>query len=193
MANTNTPFGFRQWSGTGSAPTYEQVVARVVYNASAIYYGDPVIVDANGYVVVGAPGTTQLGGIFQGCKYLSVAQKRVVWSNFWPGSDVASTQTVEAYIVNDPNAKWIVQTDATGAATTDIYANVNFAIGTPNAASGLSGAYLNMSTTGVTATLPFRIESLVTQPPGAPGTEAGAYNLVIVSFNYVMTRTTTGI
>ena len=25
MANTNAPFGFRQYSGNGSAPTYEQV------------------------------------------------------------------------------------------------------------------------------------------------------------------------
>lgn len=193
MANSNTPFGFQQWSGTGSAPTYEQVTATVVYNAAAIYNGDPVIVTASGTVVVGAPGTTQLGGIFIGCKYLSVSMKRVVWNNYWPGSDVASTQSVEAYIINDPNAKFIVQTDATGATQADVYANVNFAIGTGNAANGLSGAYLNMSTTGVTATLPFRIEQLVTQPPGAPGTEAGAYNKVIVSFNNVMTRTTTGI
>ena len=193
MANSNTPFGFQQWSGTGSAPTYEQVTAIIPYNGSAIYNGDPVIVTANGTIAVGAPGTTQLAGIFIGCKYLSVSQRRVIWNNFWPGSDVASSQTVEAYIVNDPNAKFICQTDSTGAAQTDVYANVNFAIGSPNTTSGVSGAYLNMSTTGVTATLPFRIEQLVTQPPGAPGTESGAYNRVIVSFNYVMTRTTTGI
>ena len=36
MANTNTPFGFRQYSGTGSAPTYEEVAVPIVYNASAI-------------------------------------------------------------------------------------------------------------------------------------------------------------
>ena len=58
MANTAAPFGFRQYSGTGSAPTYEQVAVRVAYNASAIYYGDPDLPDANGFVVVGAPGTT---------------------------------------------------------------------------------------------------------------------------------------
>jgi len=193
MANTNAPFGFRQYSGTGSAPTYEQVAVRVAYNASAIYYGDPVLPDANGFVVVGAPGTTQIAGIFQGCKYLSVSQKRTVWSNYWPGSDVASNQVVEGYIVNDPNAKFIVQTGATGATNADINANVNFVIGTGNAATGISGASVDVTTAGVTATLPFRILSLDIDPPGTPGTDAGAYNYVIVSFNNVSTKQLTGI
>ena len=193
MANTNAPFGFRQYSGTGSAPTYEQVPVRIAYNASAIYYGDPVHPDSNGYVVVGSPGTTQIAGIFQGCKYLSVAQKRTVWSNYWPGSDVASSNIVEGYIINDPNAKWVAQTGATGATAADINANVNFAIGTGNAASGISGAYVDMSTVNTTNTLPFRIVGLDVDPPGAPGTEAGAYNLVIVAFNNVSTKQLTGI
>jgi len=194
MANTAAPFGFRQYSGTGSAPTYEQVAVRIVYNASAIYFGDPVIPDANGYVVKGvAAGSTQLAGIFVGCKYLSVAQKRTVWSNFWPGSDVASGQTVEGYVLNDPNAKFVAQTGATGVTTADINANVNFVMGTGNAATGISGASVDMSTVGTTNTLPFRIVDLVTSPPGAPGTEAGAYNLVIVAFNNVSTKQLTGI
>ena len=57
MANTSAPFGFRQISGTGSAPTYEQVVVRIAYNAAAIFFGDPVLPDSGGFVVVGAPGT----------------------------------------------------------------------------------------------------------------------------------------
>ena len=193
MANTAAPFGFRQYSGTGSAPTYEQVPVRIAYNASAIYYGDPVQPDANGYVVVGSPGTTQIAGIFVGCKYLSVSQKRTIWSNYWPGSDVASGNTVEGYIVNDPNAKFVAQTGATGATAADINANVNFAIGTGNSASGLSGASVVMSTVNTTNTLPFRIVGLDIDPPGAPGTESGAYNLVIVAFNNVSTKQLTGI
>jgi hypothetical protein len=193
MPNSNAPFGFRQYSGTGSAPTYEQVPVRIAYNASAIYYGDPVQPDANGYVVVGSPGTTQIAGIFQGCKYLSVSQKRTVWSNYWPGSDVASTNIVEGYIINDPNAKFVAQTGATGATAADINANVNFAIGTGNAASGISGASVDMSTVNTTNTLPFRIVGLDVDPPGTNGTDAGAYNLVIVAFNNVSTKQLTGI
>ena len=195
MANTNAPFGFRQYSGNGSAPTYEQVAVTIVYNASPIYYGDPVKPDANGYIVRGtssaADTNAQIAGVFVGCKYLSVSQKRTTWSNYWPGSDVASTQSVEGYIVNDPNARFVAQTDGTGFTQTQINSNVGFDIGTGNANNGLSGAFLN--TIGTDATMPFRCVGLVTQPPGSAGTEAGAYNWAIVAFNNVSTKTLTGV
>lgn len=199
MANTNAPFGFRQYSGNGSAPTYEQVTARIVYNASAIYYGDPVLPDSSGYIVVGAPGTTQIAGVFVGCKYLSTSQKRTVWSNYWPGSDVASNQTVEGYIINDPNAVFLAQvagSSSTGAATTDINANVQFAIGTPNSSTGISGAYVDINTApAVTATFPFRLLKIGSQflPPGSNGSEDGAYNYVLVAFNNVSTKQLTSV
>lgn len=195
MANTNAPFGFSQYSGTGSAPTYEQVAVQIAYNASAIYYGDPVEPDANGQVVQsdGTVAAAGIAGVFVGCKYLSVAQKRTVWSNYWPGSDVASSQTVEGYIINDPNAKFVVQTGSTGATQSTVNLNVGFAIGTGNAANGLSGAYVDVTTAAATATLPFRVVGLVTEPPGSAGTEAGAYNRVIVAFNNVTTKNQTGI
>jgi hypothetical protein len=196
MANSNTPFGFRQYSGTGSAPTYEQVAVSIVHNASPIYYGDPVINDANGYVTVGAAASTEVtgtvAGIFQGCKYLSVAQKRTVWSNYWPGSDVANGNLVEGYIINDPNAKFVVQSDATGLTQAAVNANISYNTGVGNASTGISGSFLG-ATIATTATLPFRVISLLTTPPGSPGTEAGAYNRVIVAFNSVATKQLTGV
>jgi hypothetical protein len=203
MANQNAPFGFRQWSGLGSAPTYEQAVAVVNYNASAIYFGDPVTAQADGSVAQSAstgatPGALGIAGIFAGCKYLSVAQKRTVWSNYWPGSDVASTQSVEAYIINDPNARFIAQSDSTGLALADVNANVGFAIGTGNAASGISGAYLD-STTLNTATYnvnsPFKVVGIYQSPPGAPGTLGNGqpYDYAIVAFNDVATRNLLGV
>jgi len=193
MANTNAPYGFRQYSGNGSAPTYEQVPVQIAYNATNIFFGDPVEPDANGQVVQG-DGTTPtagIAGIFVGCQYLSVAQKRTVWSNYWPGSDVASSNTVTGYIVNDPNAKFVVQSDATGIVQGDVNLNVGYAIGTGNTANGISGAYITGAAT--TNTLPFRIVGLVSAPPGSAGTESGAYNWVIVAFNNVATKSLTGI
>lgn len=197
MANTSAPFGFRQTSGTGSAPTYEQVVGFAQYNAGAMYFGDPVFQNADGSIYATTPGTGILAGVFVGCKYLSVSMKRTVWSNYWGAADVASTNTVEVYLINDPNAKFVAQvggSTTTGLAVTDIGANVQFAYGTGNTANGISGAYIDISVTpATTATLPFKVVSLVTDPPGAPGTQAGAYNLAIVSINNVSTKTLTGV
>ena len=195
MANTAAYNGFQQYSGTGSAPTYEQVAVQIAYNASAIYYGDPVNPDANGYVVVGvttaSSGNTQIAGIFVGCQYLSVSQKRTVWSNYWPGSDVASTNVVTGYIINDPNAKFIAQFGNVSVDQGYVNAVVGFNIGSPNTSNGISGAYL--ATLGTTdTTFPFRVISLVTQPPGVNGTEAGAYQKAIVAFNFVSTKALPG-
>ena len=195
MANTNAPFGFRQYSGTGSAPTYEQVPVTIAYNATNIFFGDPVEPDANGYVIQGDGTTAAAGiaGIFVGCQYLSVSQKRTVWSNYWPGSDVASTQTVTGYIVNDPNAKFLVQTGSTAATQSTVNLNIGYVTGSGNTATGISAAYVDVTTADTTATLPFRVVGLVTQPPGSAGTEAGAYNYVVVAFNNVTTKNQTGI
>ena len=189
--------GFQQYRGLASAPTYEQVVGTTAYNASAIYYGDPVVLNGStGYVQVatttaGTTGIAPLFGVFVGCKYLSVSQKRTVWSNYWPGSDVASTQTVEVYVVNDPNARFAVWSDATGIAQADVGATCGFNIGSGNAASGISGAYLNYGTSGpnTDSTGPFRIVGLVGDPPGTNGTEFGAYAHVVVAFNNIAGRT----
>jgi hypothetical protein len=195
MANTNAPFGFSQYSGTGSAPTYEQVPVVIAYNASAIFFGDPVEPDGTGTVVRGdgTTGAAGIAGIFVGCQYLSVSQKRTVWSNYWPGSDVASNQTVIGYIINDPNAKFLVQVGTTGLTQAEVNSNIGYDIGTGNTANGLSGAFVTEASLNTTSTLPFRVIGLVTQPPGSAGTEAGAYNRVIVAFNNVSTKSLTAV
>lgn len=197
MANTNAPFGFRQYLGTGSPPTYEQVAfsnGGINYNGAAIYYGDPVqrAGAGDGSLI---PSTTATAiafvGIFQGCKYLSTAQKRTVWSNYWPGSDVVvgNQSTIEAYVITDEAAQYLVQSDATGATQLQMGSNVNHNVSGGNAANGLSGAFITPGTTAaVTATLPWRMVRLILDPPGVNGTQSGAYNYVQVTPNNIETR-----
>ena len=194
MANTNAPFGFRQYSGTGSAPTYEQVAVAIGYNTTNIFFGDPVEPVNDGTVAQGDGTTAAAGiaGIFVGCQYLSVSQKRTVWSNYYPGGTDPATGTITGYIINDPNAKFVVQSDGTGVASTDINATVGYAIGSGNTANGISGAYLS-GLGPTTSTLPFRVVGLVTDPPGSAGTASGGYNWAIVAFNNVTTKNQTGI
>lgn len=188
MANTNAPFGFRQYRGLGSAPTYEQSVRLIKSdNTTAIYFGDPVSNLNTGYITraTASPGTAQISGIFVGCKYLSTSQKRTVWSNYWPGADASAD--VEAYVVDDPNAQFVVQAGGTAIGLADMGLNIQFNLGTGNANTGISGAYVESP--AVTATLPFRIIGFIESPPGANGTDiASAYNQIIVAFNNVTSR-----
>lgn len=186
MANTNAPFGFRQYRGTGSAPTYEQTVRKIASNNStAIFFGDAVIPLNTGYIAQATAGTAGLAGVFVGCKYLSTSQKRPVWSNYWPGSD--ATGDVEAYVVTDPNAQFLAQAGGTAIGFADLGLNIQLNVGTGNTSTGISGMYVESP--AVTATLPFRIVGFVEAPPGANGTDiASAYNQVIVAFNNMITR-----
>lgn len=198
MANTapGSYNGFQQYRGLGSAPTYEQVAGTAAYNAT-IYYGDPVVLNgstgniAQATTTSGTTSVTPIAGVFVGCKYTSVSQKRTVWSNYAPGTDVASNDTVEVYYINDPNARFAVWSDATGIAQADIGSTGGFNIGSGNTANGISGAYLNWGTSGGNSdgTGPFRIIGLVGNPPGVNGTEWGAYARVVVAFNDVITKT----
>lgn len=190
MANTFTPFGFSQFRGTGSSPTYEQVTMLIsAANATPIYAGDavvPVVGSTTGYIAQATAGTTPLAGIFVGCKYTSISQKKTVWSNYWPGSD--ANGDVEAYVVNDPNAQFLVATN-TGAAVAlaSTGKNVQLAAGTGNTATGISGMYIG--SVGTTATFPFRIVSLYTSPVAPNGADSTTqYNWVIVAFNNALTR-----
>lgn len=189
MTNTSAPFGFSQYKGTGSAPTYEQVEMLIASNnATPIYFGDavvPVTGSATGYIKQATASTVALAGIFVGCKYLSTSQKRTVWSNYWPGSD--ANGDVKAYVINDPNAQFLCQAGGTNVGASKIGQNIQLNVGTGNATNGISGMYVESPAT--TATLPFRVVGVVADPPGANGTDTtSGYNLVVVQFNNTLSR-----
>lgn len=200
MANTFAPFGFSQYRGTGATPTYEQVPASIAAATANIFQGDPVFRlstgDIAGVTTGPGPGTGILAGVFVGCDWLSVAQKRRVWSNYWPSADIASATFANAKLVNDPAAQFLCQVGGSttiGFVLADLGQNFQFAYGTGSTASGLSGAYADETVArAATTTLPFRVVQLVTDPPGANGTATGAYTTIVAAFNNVETKTLAG-
>ena len=203
MSNTFAPFGYSQVGGNaGAAPNFEQAAYPILYSdTDKIYTGDPVKIGSNGYIAAWTAGTgvSQLFGIFAGCQYLSTSQSRVVFSPYWPGSDVASgaQSSLVGYVVPvSPGSapRFLVQTgnsSTTAVAVTQAYVgqNSDVAMGTGNTLNGRSGAYLDINTFGATATLPFRIIGLY-QGVGNGSDATTANNWVIVSAN---TLQTTGI
>lgn len=196
MPNNQAPFGFAHIGYLeGASPSQGNARRKIASgNATPIYFGDPVVSLSTGYIARATAGTTQIAGIFLGCKYLSTSQQRTVWSRYWPGSDAASD--AEAYIQNAPGSLFLVQAggSATAIGFADINANANFGLGTGSAATGNSGAFLDQTTLGATTTLPFRIVDNVIDPPGMNGTDiTSGYNLVTVTFNWQDYKSTTGI
>lgn len=203
MSNTFAPFGFSPSSTSNGPMNFRLSTRRIASTAAAIYHGDAVVPvtspGTNGYIKQATASTVPLAGIFWGCKYLSTSQKRTVWSNYWPGSD--ATGDVTAYVIDDPNTRFVVQTSGssfqiTGTPTTFTsspvgqYAQLN--VGSGSTSTGISGMYLDSINT--TATFPFIIVDLVLDPPGANGTDATSnYNYVVVGFNNEWLRTNSAV
>lgn len=198
MANTFAPFGFHPVNTSNGPINWRISTRRIIStNATPIYKGDAVVPDTGpvtGYIERATASTVPLAGIFWGCQYLSTSQKRTVWSQYWPGSD--ATGDVIAYVIDDPNARFVVQTSGssfqiTGTVSTFTSSPVGklaqLNVGTGSALTQQSGMYLD--TVGTTATFPFQIVDMVIDPPGSNGADPTSnYNYVIVGFNNEMLR-----
>lgn len=194
MSNTQGPWGFAQ-VGTASGPPNFALNGNTPYRisssyATALFFGDAVRMNVSGptgYIEQWANGdggtaTKILVGIFLGCKYYSTSQKKIIWNNYWPGSD--ATGDVEAFVCDDPNSQWKVQAGIGSAITQASIGQTADIVSTPvgSTTTGISG--MSLSTPTTTVTLPFKVVNIVTTPPGAPNTDVtAAYNTVIVAFN----------
>lgn len=148
MANVLAPNGFLQFQGgAGAAPSFAQSRRLIApTNVNPIFTGDPVTPVAGtglatGYINLVANGTQPIAGIFMGCKYFSTSQKRTVWNAYWPGSD--ATGDVEAYVIDDPASRFIVQSSGAGFPVTGTVATQT---------SGVQGQYATFAFSAVGAT-----------------------------------------
>lgn len=173
----------------GSSATFELREFKIASGDSTkCFTGDPVKYLTTGYVSQWSNGTavSQLGGIFVGCEYFSIALGRRIRNNYWPGSDASGD--VSCKIIPIQGAlpmEFEVQCDSTGAAFSDLYGNVDVTLGTGNTTTGQSAAFVALSV-ATTTTLPFRILNLKGtggQGNVGPGTQSGAYNIAIVTAN----------
>lgn len=201
MVNTLAPFGFADSHRLGAAPNY-QTSRRWISpsNVTPIYKGDPVVMLSTGYITQATPSATQIAGIFNGCEYMSISRRLISPFPWWSGTgDAISGIGVQAQLIDDPLTVFRVQ--ANGQVTQAMLgSNAPFVLGTGNQASGMSGAQLDVVNAsgqglpGTSATMPFRIVDLITDPPGANGTDiTNPYNWCYVTFNNQDFKSLTGI
>ena len=197
MTNTQVQFGFREYATIdGINPTYGNAIKKIAAgNAVPIFKNDPVTQLSTGYIAQSVAGTTQIEGIFIGCKYLSASQGRTVYNSYWPGTDAIGD--VEAYVINNPFQKFVVASIGGPLVFANVGNNVNFSLAVPGVtATGISGAVIDFATVAVTATLPFRIFGLYSDvaAPGENGSDnTTTFNWAIVGFNNQTFKSNTGI
>ena len=126
MANIDASFGFRQVGGLGSRPTSEGTSQYKISNGQtgAIYAGDVVAMgavgsdQAGGAIAAGYVGSSETDtarnvGVFNGCLYQDPTTNKPTFQNYWPGDVSVTTGDIDAFVYDNPDDLFEVQTTGT--------------------------------------------------------------------------------
>jgi len=165
----SNPYGFRpvnRIDGLPYAGAFRQLPIASNYN-TAIYYGDPVAIVAGGTIAKSSTSgsaitSAVIAGVFVGCQYVN-AQGQTVQAQYYPGTTVTNAV---AYFVDDPMAAYKVAVGyANGVVTTvqqnAVGTNMSYYAGTGSTITGDAGAWVTAASGANTATLPWRVISVV--------------------------------
>lgn len=195
MTDTAAPFGLRpvaslaQGYNTQGFSTFDILDGYT----TGIFFGDVVKLATTG-VIQKDTGTTTLTpqGIFVGCRYKDPTLGYILDAQYWPASTTTGETGVlnpVGKVVNDPNAVFAIQADAT-VAKTALGANAAVVQGAGNTQFGISRVSLSASSINTTDTLPLRIVGLYDIPGNAWG---DSYPILLCKFNNHQLTTLTGI
>lgn len=199
MGSVNAPFGLRVTGrlDAGSLEVFRQYPIASGYAAN-IAAGDIVMLTDNGTSTTitkqTATGDTSADiamlGVFVGCSYTDPSTNQLTFSNMWPTSTVASDAL--AFVVDDPQALYVVMADEAITNTLDIYGkNAAIVQGSVSTTFKASRVALDASTIGTDANLPLRIIDYV---GGPRGDEVGTtYPLLVVKLNYTQLTAAVGV
>jgi hypothetical protein len=199
MGSVNAPFGLRVTGrlDAGSLEVFRQYPIASGYAAN-IAAGDVVQLTDNGTSTTitkqTATGDTSTDiamlGVFVGCSYTDPSTNQLTFSNMWPTGTVTSDAL--AFVVDDPQALYVVMADEAITNTLDIYGkNAAIVQGAVNTTFKASRVALDASTIGTDANLPLRIIDYV---GGPRGNEVGtSYPLLVVKLNYTQLTAAIGV
>lgn len=190
MSTTATPYGLKPVNRVDGLPysgAFRQIKIASGY-ASNIYNGSIVSIVAAGTIeMVTTVGSTAgdvfpVGtvGVFVGCQYTDPNLGYLVQKQFWPTGVVASDAV--AFVVDDPNALFMIQCAGSLAQTTlgsNAVLNAVQSTTTGSTLSGNSNTALS-ATTNTTNTFGFRIVDFVASTTSKVG---DAFTDVLVKFN----------
>ncbi|NND23615.1 MAG: hypothetical protein HKN86_02875 [Acidimicrobiia bacterium] len=191
MANVSEKFGlrpYRKLDGTPLVGAQNRYTIASNYG-TAIYQGDLVQPVTGGNIEVHAANTSEaVVGVFNGCFYTDPTTQKPTYSNYYPGSIVASDIT--AFVVDDPDAVFLVDADATFARA-DLFQNYSVTNTTGVTQTGISKAQLDVSVSGTATT--FAIQAIdISQDPDNSDTGSANAN-ILVRINNHFYRSGTGI
>jgi hypothetical protein len=191
MANQVEKFGlrpYRKLDGTPLVGAQNRYTVASGY-ATAIFQGD-LVIPVTGGNIERYPGNTSTAvvGVFNGCFYTDPTTQKPTFKNYYPGGVAASDIT--AFVVDDPDAVFLVDADATFARA-DLFQNYSLTAVSGNTKTGNSLQQLDVSVSGTDTT--FVVQAIdICQDPDNSST-SGANANILVRINNHFFRSGTGI
>ena len=189
MSNQVEKFGlrpYRKLDGTPLVGAQNRYTIASNY-ATAIYQGDMVEPLASGNIQKhGANTSDAVVGVFNGCFYTDPTTQKPTYSNFYPGSIVASDIT--AFIVDDPDAVFLMDADA-AFTRADLFKNYSVTNTTGVTQTGISKAQLDVSVSGTAATFVVQAIDISQDPENSDTASANANILVRINNHFYRSGT----
>ena len=191
MSNQVEKFGlrpYRKLDGTPLVGAQNRYTIASSY-ATAIFQGD-LVIPVTGGNIERYPGNTSTAvvGVFNGVFYTDPTTQKPTFKNYYPGCVAASDIT--AFVVDDPDAVFLVDADATFARA-DLFQNYSLTAVSGNTKTGNSLQQLDVSESGTNAT--FIVQAIdISQDPDNSDTSSANAN-ILVRINNHFYRSGTGI
>jgi hypothetical protein len=190
MANQDAAFGLKPLGKLGSNVNSEGTTEYSIASGASgnIFSGDPVKMANTGTILVAAAGD-QLLGVFRGCRYTN-ASGEVIYSSYWPNGTVSSDAV--AFVVDDPNTLFEVQSAATGSVVQTVVGNnadIVYAAG--STADGQSNVEISGTTAATSAQL--RIVGFSGDPENntlGTGSQSANVNMIVKINEHFYAQTT---
>jgi hypothetical protein len=191
MANQVEKFGLRPYRKLDGTPLVGAQNRYTIVSgyATAIFQGD-LVIPVTGGNIERYPGNTSTAvvGVFNGVFYTDPTTQKPTFKNYYPGGVAASDIT--AFVVDDPDAVFLVDADATFARA-DLFQNYSLTAVSGNVTTGNSLQQLDVSVSGTDTT--FVVQAIdISQDPDNSDTSAANAN-ILVRINNHFYRSGTGI
>jgi hypothetical protein len=191
MANQLEKFGlrpYRKLDGTPLVGAQNRYTIASNY-ATAIFQGD-LVIPVTGGNIERYPGNTSTAvvGVFNGVFYTDPTTQKPTFKNYYPGSVAASDIT--AFVVDDPDAVFLVDADATFARA-DLFQNYSLTAVSGNTKTGNSLQQLDVSVSGTETTYVVQAIDISQDPDNSDTSSANANILVRINNHFY--RSGTGI
>ena len=193
MSNQLEKFGlrpYRKLDGTPLAGAQNRYTIAAGY-ATAIFQGDLVQPTGAGNIERHTGNTSDaVVGVFNGVFYNDPTTQKPTYKNYYPGSITPTQGDITAFVVDDPDAVFLMDADA-AFTRADLFKNYSASTAGGVTQTGISSVQLDVSASGTAAT--FAVQAIdISQDPDNSDTTTSNAN-VLVRINNHFFRSGTGL